>query len=75
MSNYNENFDKLKLNFKQNQKALNHYNLNHAAQKCMKIKSKASSLTSCAEKKFLSFQIETFLKKFINLCKKLQGTC
>lgn len=41
----------------------------------MKIKSKASSLTSCAEKKFLSFQIETFLKKFINLCKKLQGTC
>lgn len=53
MSNYNENYDKLKLklNFKQNQRALNHYNFNHAAQKCMKIKSKASSLTSCAEKK------------------------
>lgn len=50
MSNYNENYDKLKLNFKQNQKALNHYNFNHAAQKCMKIKSKASSLTSCAKK-------------------------
>lgn len=67
MSNYNENYDKLKLNFKQNQKALNHYNLNHTAQKCMKIKSKASSLTSCAEKKFLSFQLETFKIFFINV--------
>lgn len=69
MSNFNENYDKLKLklNFKQNQKALNHYNFNHAAQKCMKIKSKASSLTSCAEKKFLSFQLETFKKFFINV--------